>query len=125
MYIKALPARTSVPSTTALRYGAWVARNDIDVVARWDLDTWHHPLRLAMQVRALGLTGLPVSLLRRRTLVTDDGHTPVTYLKDGFQGKSPIGFGWPESLVAERSWAQKNWTPLLDGETTSLAASSG
>jgi len=124
-YIKAVPARTSVPSTTALRYGAWVARNDSDVVARWDLDTWHHPNRLAMQVRALGLTGLPVSLLGQRTLVTDDGHVPVRYLKHGFQGKSPVGFGWPESLVAERSWAEKNWTPQLMGEGASLAASSG
>merc|ERR1719420_2838368 len=69
-YIKALPARTSVPSTTALRYGAWVAGNDADVVARWDLDTWHPPERLAMQVRALGLTGLPVSLLARWDLDT-------------------------------------------------------
>jgi hypothetical protein len=124
-YIKAVPARTSVPSTTALRYGAWVARNDADVVARWDLDTWHHQDRLAMQVRALGLTGLPVSLLGRRTLVSDDGHTPVTYLKEGFHGKSSAGFGWPESLVAERSWAEKNWTPLLMGEGSALAASSG
>eukprot|EP00746_Dinoflagellata_sp_MGD_P164705 gnl/MRDRNA2_/MRDRNA2_93493_c0_seq1.p1 gnl/MRDRNA2_/MRDRNA2_93493_c0~~gnl/MRDRNA2_/MRDRNA2_93493_c0_seq1.p1 ORF type:complete len:575 (-),score=109.83 gnl/MRDRNA2_/MRDRNA2_93493_c0_seq1:34-1758(-) len=124
-YIKAVPARTSVPSTTASRYGAWVARNDTDVVARWDLDTWHHPNRLAMQVRALGLTGLPVSLLGRRTLITDDGHMPVRYLKNGFQGKSPVGFGWPESLVAERSWAEKNWKPSLMGEGASLAASSG
>jgi len=124
-YIKALPARTSVPSTTALRYGAWVAGNDTDVVARWDLDTWHHPHRLAMQVRALGLTGLPISLLGRRTLVTNDGHTPVMYLEDGFQGASSVGFGWPESLVAERSWAEKNWAPHLIGEWASLAASPG
>lgn len=124
-YVKAVPARTSVPSTTAFRYGAWVAGNDADVVARWDLDAWHHPNRLAMQVRALGLTGLPVSLLKQRTLVTDDGHTPVTYLKDGFRGTSSVGFGWPESLVAERSWAEKNWAPLLINEGSSLASSPG
>jgi len=125
VYIKALPARTSVPSTTALRYGAWVAGNDTDVLARWDLDTWHHPDRLAMQVRALGLTGLPVSLLGRRTLVTEDGHTPVRYLEGGFQGASSVGFGWPESLVAERSWAEKNWAPHLTSEWASLAGSPG
>jgi hypothetical protein len=124
-YIKAVPARTSVPSTTALRYGAWVAGSDVDVVARWDLDTWHHPDRLAMQVRALGLTGLPVSLLNRRTLVADDGHTPVMYLEHGFQGASSEGFGWPESLVAERSWAEKNWVPHLMGEWASLSAAPG
>jgi len=47
------------------------------------------------------------------------------YPEGGFQGTASVGFGWPESLVAGRSWAEKNWVPHLMGEWASLAASPG
>merc|ERR1719335_1593373 len=61
VYMKAVAAHLPVPSTMSLRYAAWSADKDADVIARWDMDAYHHPERLSMQVRALGLSGRPVS----------------------------------------------------------------
>lgn len=90
-YIKAVAARgDALPSAPALRYAAW--SSDADVVAQWDVGARHHPDRLAMQVRALGLTRRPACALRRPT---------------------------PEdSLVGEKGWMARHWYPAWsrDGE---------
>lgn len=102
-YIKAVAARgDALPSTTALRYGAWAS--DADVIARWDLGDWQHPDRLALQTRSLGLARRSGSLLRR----------PAA-------GGSPGA--WAEgSLVGEREWMARHWFPLLGAEGASFAA---
>jgi len=83
------------PSTTALRYGAWAS--DADVVARWDFEEWHHPQRLAMQVRSIALAARPACLM-----ASEGG-----------------GIESEESLVGEKSWMQAHWHPLLkEGSVT-------
>jgi hypothetical protein len=102
--VKAVAARTmEVPSSTAFRYGLWSADHDTDIVARWDVDGWHHPSRLAMQVRALALSGQQACLLKRWTVTPGDGNRTIV---DGAIGGS-------HSVVAERAWMDQNWQPLL------------
>jgi len=62
--IKGIAARgdDTFPSSMALRYGAWFS--DSDIIARWELDAFHHPRRLAMQVRALATSSRPACLLQ-------------------------------------------------------------
>eukprot|EP00927_Polykrikos_kofoidii_P027157 TRINITY_DN239_c0_g1_i4.p1 TRINITY_DN239_c0_g1~~TRINITY_DN239_c0_g1_i4.p1 ORF type:complete len:770 (-),score=110.84 TRINITY_DN239_c0_g1_i4:162-2471(-) len=108
-YIKAVAARDGLDplSTVALRYGAW--SSDAEVVASWRFDESHHPDRLAMQVRALGLAARPVSILKRVKLLSDNG--------DGlFENVLSADPGWEGSLVGEKSWMQRNWMPLLGNE---------
>lgn len=106
--VKAIPARTmEVPSSTALRYGAWSADQDTDIVARWDVDGWHHPQRLAWQVRALAFSGRQACLLKQWTVTPGNGSRSVV------SGE----FGASHSLIGERAWMDKHWQPFLpEGE---------
>jgi hypothetical protein len=110
--VKAIAARTmEVPSATALRYGAWSADKDTDIVARWDIDGWHHPQRLAMQVRALAFSEKPACLLKRWTVTPGDGSRSVV------EGE----IGGEISLIGEKAWMDKNWQPFLpEGEQSLL-----
>lgn len=114
-YIKAVAARTDVPSTTSLRFGAWAADADADVLAHWDFDAWHHPERLAMQVRTLGLTGRSACLLKKWKAVSD-GNERVT---------KEEGLGLSTSMVGQRAWMERNWYPLLEGEDARLRQAKG
>eukprot|EP00746_Dinoflagellata_sp_MGD_P161133 gnl/MRDRNA2_/MRDRNA2_88176_c0_seq1.p1 gnl/MRDRNA2_/MRDRNA2_88176_c0~~gnl/MRDRNA2_/MRDRNA2_88176_c0_seq1.p1 ORF type:complete len:471 (-),score=80.74 gnl/MRDRNA2_/MRDRNA2_88176_c0_seq1:39-1451(-) len=122
-YIKAVPARTmEVPSSTALRYGLWSADHDTDIVARWDVDGWHHPQRLAMQVRALAMSGQQACLLSRWTVAPGDGSRSIV---DGNIGGSSIADGniaGSHSILGERAWMDKNWQPYLPAGDQALAA---
>lgn len=114
--VKAIAARSmEVPSSTALRYGAWSADHDADIVARWDVDGWHHPQRLAMQVRALSFSGQQACLLHRWTVTPGDGSRSVV------SGE----IGGEHSLVGERAWMDKNWQPFLPEGDQALWAHRG
>lgn len=111
-YIRAVAARGALadyPSATALRYGAWVAK-DADVMARWDFETWHHPSRLSMQVRALGVTSRPASLLSHWTVLDDNNRASIV----------ASGVDWEASLVGEASWMREHWHPFLAEERAVL-----
>merc|ERR1719271_890648 len=73
----AVPHGGDFPSTTGLRYGAWSA-GDADIIARWNFDEWHHPRRLAMQVRALAKSSRAVSVLKRWTVMRAASVEPST-----------------------------------------------
>jgi len=85
-----------LPSTMALRYGAW--SSDAEVIAQWDFDDVHHPDRLSLQVRALAVAKRPASL---------DLGDP----EDG----APAA-GREASIVGEAAWMREHWHPLLDEE---------
>jgi hypothetical protein len=89
-----------LPSTMALRYGAW--SSDAEVIAQWDFDDVHHPNRLSMQVRALASAGRPASL--------DLGDQ-----EDGAAAR-----GREASIVGEAAWMREHWHPLLDEERGAL-----
>lgn len=101
--IKAVADRSGhFPSTAAFRYGAW--SSDAEVVARWDFGAWHHPRRIAMQVRAMALAARPAGLLAKQSL----------------PGSSTSGAGKPlnetgdeASLMGERTWMWEHWYPEL------------
>jgi len=84
------------PSTAPFRFGAW--KTDADLVARWDIGAWHHPERLAAQVRAMAVVARPAVLL-------GGGGRP-----DG----SHVG-GQEQTLIGEVGWMKKHWYPLLGG----------
>jgi len=92
--VKAIAARDEgeFPSTTALRFGAWKAAEDAQVVAQWDFDATHHLDQLSLQVRALAYSSRPVSLVREQGVPVEN------------------------SMVGEASWMKRNWYPLLDKE---------
>lgn len=114
-YIKAVAARTDVPSTTSLRFGAWAADADADVLAHWDFDAWHHPERLSMQVRALGFTGRSACVLKKWTVV--GGRNDRKIVSDGI--------GLSGSMIGQRAWMEKNWYPLLEGEDARIKHAKG
>jgi hypothetical protein len=99
--IKAVGARGEVPSQMALRFGAWESDSDADVVVRWDMDMFHHPDRLSMQVRALGHSGRPASLHMWVATIKPDGKRSVT-------GEP---YGLENSMAGLRGWMEKNWHP--------------
>lgn len=114
--VKAVAARTmEVPSSTALRYGAWAADRDTDLVARWDVDGWHHPKRLDMQVRALAFADRPACLLKQWTVTPGDGSRIVV------NGE----LGGEQSLIGERAWMDSNWHPYLPTGEQALLAHKG
>jgi hypothetical protein len=93
-------------SSTAYRYGGWLAK-DADITAQWDFDAWHHPLQLSMQVRAMAISGRPSSVV---TWVTD-------YSTDGTKSSTVQGgIGQHGSMVGETSWMRKFWMPLIEDE---------
>jgi hypothetical protein len=112
VFIRSAAARSDgkFPSTTAYRFGAYVA--DADVIARWDFDAWHHPDRLAMQVRALAHKTRPVNRLLAWTLRngTEDSRSEP----DESVGEA--------SLVGEKAWMAEHWHPLLGDETATLTS---
>lgn len=94
-----------LPSATAFRFGAWLAPTGTQVIARWDFDAWHHPDRLAMQVRALALAGRPACMLARWTVVDEiEGHNVQT------------GGRWGATMVGDVEWMHWHWFPQLYGE---------
>jgi hypothetical protein len=113
VYIRSAAARSdgnSWPSTTAYRFGAYVA--DADVIARWDFDAWHHPDRLSMQVRALAHKNRPVNRLLAWTL--RNGTKDVRAEPDESVGET--------SLVGEKVWMSEHWYPLLGDETSTVTS---
>jgi len=103
VYIRGAAARSEgeFPSTMAYRFGAYIA--DADIIARWDFDAWHHPDRLAMQVRALAHKARPVNRLVAWTVRngTEDSRS---------EPGADIG---EASLVGEKAWMAEHWHPLL------------
>lgn len=114
-YIKAVGARSQVPSTMALRFGAWESDSDADVIARWDIDAYHHPERLSMQVRALGYSGRPASLNMWGVNLKQDGT------------RSVIGepFGLENSMVGLRLYMERNWRPFAGDDAPDHLAKVG
>jgi uncharacterized membrane-anchored protein YhcB (DUF1043 family) len=113
VYIRSAAARSDGnrwPSTTAYRFGAYVA--DADVIARWDFDAWHHPDRLSMQVRALAHKNRPVNRLLAWTL--RNGTKDVRAEPDESIGET--------SLVGEKVWMSEHWYPLLGDETSTVTS---
>jgi len=109
--IKAAAAHSDeYPSTAAFRYGAWLA--DADVVARWDFDAWHHPDRLAIQVRALGLTGRPAAMLTNWTVHHGNGENRT----------ESQGSRWDGGLLGETKWMRDHWYPFINEQKDSLDA---
>lgn len=94
-----------LPSTTAFRFGAWISRRSSGVIARWDYDAFHHPERLATQIRALALTGRPASLLSHWTALDSKSSSGKTIEWDGER--------WGSSMVGEAKWMKINWFPML------------
>eukprot|EP00747_Dinoflagellata_sp_TGD_P061387 gnl/TRDRNA2_/TRDRNA2_152489_c1_seq1.p1 gnl/TRDRNA2_/TRDRNA2_152489_c1~~gnl/TRDRNA2_/TRDRNA2_152489_c1_seq1.p1 ORF type:complete len:610 (+),score=123.13 gnl/TRDRNA2_/TRDRNA2_152489_c1_seq1:31-1860(+) len=113
-FIKAVAAfgNDEFPSTAAYRFGAWAA--DADVIARWDFNAWHHPQRLAMQVRALGLSARPACFLQRWTVLDAGGLNHTQGMEESDTKR------WDITLVGEREWMHKFWYPLLPEERAVL-----
>jgi hypothetical protein len=98
--IRGVASRGIVPSTMALRYGAWTSKADL--IAQWDYEAWHHPDRLSMQVRALAMSRHPGSLV-----VDPKSQNSTTGLKiQAMEG----------SLIGQAGWMREHWHPLLDEE---------
>jgi len=99
-HIKGVAARdnTELPSTTALRFGAWSAGQDAQVIAHWSLGARHDPERISLQVRALALSARPACLLKREkgTDLADD------------------------TLVGETKWMWEHWHPMLNEQRAVL-----
>jgi len=105
-FVKAVAARSNgaVPSTLALRFGAWSA--EADIIARWDfISSGHQPQRLAMQVHALATAVRPACLMKQLDDVSD---TKIS--------------GDPSSIIGEISWMREHWQPLLKEEHAVLTA---
>jgi len=113
VYIRGAAARSDgkFPSTTAYRFGAYVA-DDADIIARWDFDAWHHPDRLKMQVRALAHKTRPVTRVLAWTL--RNGTEDTRSEPDQSIGEA--------SLVGEKAWMAEHWHPLLGDETSTLTS---
>lgn len=95
------------PSSATFRFGAWHAEKEgAEVVARWDLDAWHGPKRLAMQVRALSLSSRPACILQRWQGPRRAGAVA------GFAAADGMAWG-DRTLVGEAAWMRRNWFPLL------------
>lgn len=78
------------PSVTALRYGAWSVREDVQVIAQWDFGVKHDQHRLSTQVRALASSSRPASLLKNSSVL---------------------------SLTGEAKWMDRYWRPEVDQQT--------
>jgi len=113
-FVKGVASRDGhIPSTSTFRYAAW--SSDADIIARWNLDDWHHPEQLAMQVRALAYSSVPVSILSRWTLLTSEHAGAV-----GQQIKTADP-GCEGSLMGEAKWMREHWMPDLKEERSMLA----
>jgi len=102
--IKGVPARTmEVPSSTAMRFGAWAADADTDIIARWDVDNWHSPNQLSMQIRGLTLSGRKACLLKSWTVA------PAGEDRTVVAGE----IGGEHTLMGHKAWMEENWEPFL------------
>jgi len=112
VYIRGAAARSEgkFRSTLAYRFGAYIA--DADIIARWDFEAWHHPDRLAMQVRALAFKSRPVNRLLAWTV--RNGTEDVRSQPDESIGEA--------SLVGEKKWMAEHWHPSLGDETSTLTS---
>lgn len=94
-FIKGIAARGvgDFPSTADLRFGAYSAADDAQVLVHWDFEASHSPERLHLQVRAMAYSGRPASLLQ--------------------------GGGWRENgsqddtIAGYRTFIWKHWYPRL------------
>lgn len=111
MFVKVVAAHMPVPSTMSMRYAAWSADKDADVVARWDMNAYHHPDRLSMQVRALGASGRPVSAAMWGVTFSEDGKRSVYGEQAGLEN----------SMVGIRSWMDSHWHPYVEFHDGPLA----
>lgn len=111
VYVKPVAAHLPVPSTMSMRYGAWSADKDADVVVRWDMNAYHHPERLAMQVRALGSSGRPVSAAMWGVTFSGNGKRSVAGEESGLEN----------SMVGIRSWMDLHWHPHVENFSGPLA----
>lgn len=103
-HIKAVAAREDndqFPSAMALRFGAWSAGKDAQVIMHWDFEAWHHPQRVHLQVRALAYSARPACVLT----------------EGAFSAKGDIQ---EETLAGEAKWMHENWHPLLDEQLSML-----
>merc|ERR1719223_1164020 len=89
----------------------------MDVIARWDFDAWHHPARLATQVKAMALMERPACILKRWTRLNDDGEEDASSPKARHSIKSG-GRGMYSSLVGELAWMKKHWRPSVEELST-------
>jgi len=104
LYIKGVAARGlgEFPSTADLRFGAWSAAEDAQVIAHWDFEAKHSPERLSLQVRAMASAERPASMLK--------------------------GGGWRENggqedtIAGYRTFIWKHWYPRLDKSEASHAS---
>jgi len=96
-----------LPSTTAMRFGAWSAGEDAEVIFHWEFEAWHHPDRLGLQVRAIALGGRPGSLLEHPA-------AGASYRPGGQPD------AWEETLAGEAKWMQRHWYPHMYGQRDSL-----
>lgn len=96
--IKAVVAQgaEALPSTTAMRFGAWSAGEDAEVIFHWEFEARHDPDRLGLQVRALALGGRPGCLLEKG------------------------GDYQEETLAGEAKWMQRHWYPHMAYQRDSL-----
>eukprot|EP00932_Pfiesteria_piscicida_P013720 SRR837773.25337.p1 GENE.SRR837773.25337~~SRR837773.25337.p1 ORF type:complete len:417 (+),score=105.26 SRR837773.25337:35-1252(+) len=106
-FIKAVAAQSeeqSFPSTTDLRYGAWAAK-DADVIIQWAFTEWHHPERMALQVRAMAYSARPACIFK-----TAAANETVT------TGVDPSD----ESIAGESTWMNQHWHPWLQEQSAVL-----
>merc|ERR1719203_588528 len=73
--IKGVAARDDgeFPSSTAMRFGAWSAADDVQVIAQWDFGKRHNPKRLSLQVHALAFSSRPACTLTQSQALAAGG----------------------------------------------------
>jgi len=98
LFVKGIAARSvgDFPSTADLRFGAWSAADDAQVIAHWDFEAVHSVERLSLQVKAMAYAGRPASLLEGGGLRTEHGNQEDT-------------------IAGYRAFIWKHWYPRLDG----------
>jgi hypothetical protein len=89
------------PSDPALRYAAW--SSDADVIAQWDVDEYHDPSRISLQVRAMAHANRHACILS----TTSTSHSQEEESKEIHR----------VSLMGERSWMKVHWHPLATEES--------
>jgi len=97
--IKAVHAAVDRIDLAALYRLGVAEADDADILARWDWNAWHHPDRLALQIRAMALTSRPVSHLRTWTTTQEGSEVP-----------RQEDLGEP-TLVGEKEWMKRYWYP--------------
>lgn len=98
LFVKGVAARSvgDFPSTADLRFGAWSAADDAQVIAHWDFEAVHSVERLSLQVKAMAYAGRPASLLQGGGVTIEHGSQE-------------------ETIAGSRAFIWKHWYPRLDG----------